>query len=646
MKDILRELKVWDYVTGVRVRPADPTTLEAWIENDLKALTAIRTRVSTIMVTHIGLADTAKDAWDALANVFNTQGTMSRVTLRRRLFRYSIEEGSDIRAELRSIEDLFQQLTLSSAIASTGNLTDNDLAMIMLTALPSSWDAFVSSITGLDTLSSSNLSGRILQEDSRRKDRATSDTVLVATQRKKTKFRAGVFCHNCGKEGHIRPECRSDSKKDSGKKSSYTSKGKTRSHVAEQSDSDSSSESEYAFHVTDTESFLSSEVIWIGDTGTQSHIVRDRSLFVTYVDRPGTIHGAGQCASLGRGDVRINFATKSGTIPIVLKDAVHAPDMKYNLISLGRLTSAGLSYEGKGNSLHIKNGKKIIGIGKKTGNLYRLAIKAADPIALAARIGRTWYEWHCALGHLNKSQLQLMARSKMVNGMDLDADTFQDFECDACVQAKHSRRSFPKAAAASYDAVGDIIFSDIWGPARTTSLQGNSYMITFTDGYSRWVWTYYIKTRDAALACFKLVEAFLDTQFKIKIKALRVDNAREYTQGQFKHYLDSRGILLQATAPYSPQQNGVSERLNRVLIEHARAMLIEHNAPKFLWQEAAAYAVYLKNRSPTRALPNQTPLQALWGKKPDIQDVQEFGVPCWVLSLPREKASKLEAKSH
>jgi len=31
-------------------------------------------------------------------------------------------------------------------------------------------------------------------------------------------------------------------------------------------------------------------------------------------------------------------------------------------------------------------------------------------------------------------------------------------------------------------------------------------------------------------------------------------------------------------------------------------MMLEHNIPYFLWPEAAAYACYLKNRSPTQAL--------------------------------------------
>ncbi len=43
------------------------------------------------------------------------------------------------------------------------------------------------------------------------------------------------------------------------------------------------------------------------------------------------------------------------------------------------------------------------------------------------------------------------------------------------------------------------------------------------------------------------------------IKRLRVDNAKEYTEGKFKTYLQEEGITLETTAPYSPAQNGIAE---------------------------------------------------------------------------------------
>ena len=59
----------------------------------------------------------------------------------------------------------------------------------------------------------------------------------------------------------------------------------------------------------------------------------------------------------------------------------------------------------------------------------------------------------------------------------------------------------------------------------------------------------------------------------MKIKAMRADRGGEYLSNEFKSFLKKCVVQSEFTAAYSPQQNGVSERLNRTLIEAARSML-------------------------------------------------------------------------
>lgn len=74
----------------------------------------------------------------------------------------------------------------------------------------------------------------------------------------------------------------------------------------------------------------------------------------------------------------------------------------------------------------------------------------------------------------------------------------------------------------------------------------------------------------------------------------------------------------------TPEHNGVAERLNRTLVERVRAMLHASGLPKSLWGEAMMHAVWLKNRSSTRALDGKTPYEMLYNKKPDLS-----GIPVW-----------------
>ncbi|XP_071740533.1 uncharacterized protein [Rutidosis leptorrhynchoides] len=73
----------------------------------------------------------------------------------------------------------------------------------------------------------------------------------------------------------------------------------------------------------------------------------------------------------------------------------------------------------------------------------------------------------------------------------------------------------------------------------------------------------------------------------------------------------SAGIIHQTTCPHTPQQNGVSERKNRILLEITRALMIESNVPRSFWPEALATTTYLVNRLPTRALELKNPLETL-----------------------------------
>src|SRR6185312_8038761 len=125
----------------------------------------------------------------------------------------------------------------------------------------------------------------------------------------------------------------------------------------------------------------------------------------------------------------------------------------------------------------------------------------------------------------------------------------------------------------------------------------------------------------------------------------RTDNGGEYLSRTFATFCKSKGIQQQTTAPYSPQQNGVAERVNRTLVEHARCMLQQRSMGNEFWAEAVSTAAYLKNRSPTKALvSNMTPEEAWSGKKPSVAHLRIFGCDAYV-HIPKEQRSKLDSKS-
>ena len=73
----------------------------------------------------------------------------------------------------------------------------------------------------------------------------------------------------------------------------------------------------------------------------------------------------------------------------------------------------------------------------------------------------------------------------MVTGMIVDKSSDPDFDCEACIQAKHAVVPFPKSSSSQNLAVRDVVVCDIWGPASTESIHWHTYYISFTDLGSR-----------------------------------------------------------------------------------------------------------------------------------------------------------------
>nr|GEW44642.1 retrovirus-related Pol polyprotein from transposon TNT 1-94 [Tanacetum cinerariifolium] len=104
------------------------------------------------------------------------------------------------------------------------------------------------------------------------------------------------------------------------------------------------------------------------------------------------------------------------------------------------------------------------------------------------------------------------------------------------------------------------------------------------------------------------------------------DLVSEFKNQVLKEYFDSVGISHQVSSVRTPQQNGVVERINQMLVEATRTMLIFPRAALFLWAEAIATACFTQNRSIIHRRFNKTPYELINGKKPDISFLMYSGL--------------------
>lgn len=189
----------------------------------------------------------------------------------------------------------------------------------------------------------------------------------------------------------------------------------------------------------------------------------------------------------------------------------------------------------------------------------------------------------------------------------------------------------------------ELIHSDICGPITPTSNGGKRYFITFIDDFSRKTWVYLLQEKSEALSVFKQFKALAENEAEMSIKILRSDRGGEYNSREFVDFCETHEIRKQLTTAYTPQQNGVSERKNRTIMNMVRTMLKMSGMPNFFWPEAVTRSIHLLNRSPTFAVKNMTPEEAWNGHKPSIEHFKFFGCIAYA-HVPDQKRRKLDDK--
>ena len=179
-----------------------------------------------------------------------------------------------------------------------------------------------------------------------------------------------------------------------------------------------------------------------------------------------------------------------------------------------------------------------------------------------------------------------------------------------CQLAKHTRNTYSRLIYKPSSPF-TLIHSDVWGPSRINNISRAHWLVSFIDGHTRLTLVFLMKEKSKVGHIFQSFNIMIHTQFKTKIQVLKTDNAKEYLKNSLGAYLISQGIVHIDSCVDTPQQNGVTKRKNKHLLEVARCLMSSSNVPKFYWGEAILTAAYLINRMPSRVLDFQCPSQVL-----------------------------------
>ena len=391
---------------------------------------------------------------------------------------------------------------------------------------------------------------------------------------------------------------------------------------------------------------------WLVDSGASSHMTSQKEFLVSYreFETPEKVGlGDGRIVeAVGIGNIHLNMLFRvSNSKRAVMYNVLYVPKLACNLFSVRAAAAKGNVVKFGRSRCWIRDRTgKLYGMGSLIDKLYQLDCEPAvgERASAACEQRKDADLWHQRLGHLNGQQLDEIVRKELATGIKFPKTTRLSF-CEGCVEGKMHRKPFKSRRDSHSIRKLQLVHSDVCGPMQAESIGGQKYFVTFIDDFSRCCAVYFLKQKSEVFEKFKEFEAIATNECGQSIATLRTDNGGEYLSREFQAYLKSKGIRHELTIAHTPEQNGVAERMNRTLVESARAMIAHAGLSNNYWAEAVATAAYLRNRTTTSALKEEkTPYEKWYERKPDISHLKVFGCVAYA-HIPDSERRKLDKKA-
>ncbi|KXZ41532.1 hypothetical protein GPECTOR_411g256 [Gonium pectorale] len=417
---------------------------------------------------------------------------------------------------------------------------------------------------------------------------------------------AGV-CHYCNKPGHYERECRkriADESAAGGAKGKYQpQRGKPKQqrqpgNGRERVTSLAVKVVEAATLPAQVDALIASSdqgfaSYYRFDSGSDVHLTGFKEDFTTFDANAAPIVvkgiGPGNLVSAGKGSVQLMQVIDGVKTAVTFEDVYYVPGCDFRLLSTDSITAKGYRLLASGDVQYMQRSeqaKTLFGI-KRIWRTYligtrlsdgRMYIKAQTAHQLERRQALTVLKesaelWHRRYGHLSYGALAELAAGDMVSGMAISAATAREAKkansespCAVCETTKQTRRQFPsrpKAAA----AVMERVHMDVCGPMRVPASNGARYVATFLDEYSGYSLVRCVATKDDVPRVLQETLLLMENQAGAQLREVQSDRGGEYVGGAVANFLRGKGVRHNTSAPYTPEQNGRAERLNRTLLE-------------------------------------------------------------------------------
>lgn len=684
------------------VSDADVTTRDAeirqWVNDDDKVLGLIGRYLGNGPLSQVQhLVDANVSAYEliqALVKAYEGTNVGAQTYYAfQQLLRLRYEDGTSMPDHIATVRALLRQL------AALKCPVDPQLsAFILLESMPDTprWELvrepILAAITDSAPLTLEHVEAKISSSAKRKGD----ETAAAATAKtNKPGSTAGLvgekWCVVHSAKTHSTEECKKVIALASGKKPRSGKAKPTKANKAddEESGDPSDGDGDEAGHVTISRSLqknLSSYLHALAaghglksiilDSGASACMTPVRDWFVPktfrILDQPIKIRFGDHSfvEAYGKGDVIMHGHVGKERYTVHLHDVLFVPDFKLTLISCSKLDKSGYHVSFGGAKCRVLKGTKALLQGTRRGGLYELDVQPEEfpstaritthtkPKEARAHAADSKGEtvdinlMHRRLGHLNfRSLKRMVAQKQLGNVTHLSGQ--QQF-CEACVLGKMKKLPFPSGRSRATRPL-EIVHSDVGGPVTPQSRDGFLFWVTFIDDYTGRLWVYFMKKKSEVINMFEKWKTHAEAALADSIGSVvlssnylaffRSDGGGEYTSKEFEAKLSALGVVHQTTAPDTPEQNGVSERMNQTVVNTATTMLADSKLPQSFWADAMDCAAHLINRRPASANDGRTPYEMWHGRPPDARTLHPFGCTAYSLIQKEKRAGKFQWKA-
>ncbi|CAL0320864.1 unnamed protein product [Lupinus luteus] len=403
-----------------------------WNENDYLCKNFILNGLSDDLYDYYSPFKSAKLIWYALEKKYDTEEAGTKKYAVSRYLKYQMTDDKSVESQSHEIQKIAHEI-ISEGMA----LDEQFQVAVIIDKLPPSWKDFKNLLRHkTKEISLESLITRLRIEEEARKQDQKDEVLIVSNNGTKKKFSGAVLkpsgtnFKNQNRSGnkakiisrnknwnpqkvqYVKPPA----KNDSGNSFTCFRCGKP-GHMARKCRNKPMDRPPQTNIVDEPFVAVLSEVTMVGgtdgwwvDTGASRHVCYDRAMFKNYTnadDKKVLLGDSHTTIVAGTGDVELKFTSGK---TLILKDVMHTPEMRKNLVSGFLLNKAGFTQTIGADLYTLTRNGVFVGKGYATDGMFKLNVDVSiNKISDSAYMLCDFNIWHSRLCHVNKHAILNMS---------------------------------------------------------------------------------------------------------------------------------------------------------------------------------------------------------------------------------------------